>query len=112
MTARLAPSGGTSDRTGGSPAAAIPAAADDAAGSDAERRHGEADLPGGDTPTSWAHVAALVTVLSTVLAVVVLAFAWPASRSAVHDVPIAVAGPATAVTQVTDRLEAARPGAF
>lgn len=63
-------------------------------------------------PTSWGHVAGLVVALSAVLAVVVLAFAWPASRSAVHDLPIAVAGPPAAVAQVTRQLEQVRPGAF
>jgi len=93
------------------PGPAAPADGDDA-GSAAARGDGNAALAGDGSPTSWAHVAGLVTALSAVLAVVVLAFAWPASRSAVHDVPIAVAGPATAVAQVTARLEANRPGAF
>jgi hypothetical protein len=65
-----------------------------------------------DGVSSWGHVAALVLGLSAVLAVVVTAFAWPASRSAVHDVPVAVAGPAAATAQVERQLEAARPGAF
>ena len=41
-----------------------------------------------------------------------VAFAWPAVRSTVHDVPIAVAGPAPAVQQVTAALEQRLPGAF
>mgnify|MGYP001377036679 CR=1 FL=1 len=40
----------------------------------------------------------------------ILAFSWPAVRSAPHDVPIVAAGPqAVAVAQ---RLERERPGAF
>ena len=65
-----------------------------------------------DARTSWGHVTAIVLALSAVLAIVVTAFAWPASRSALHDVPIAVAGPPAAVAQVTERLQQARPGAF
>jgi hypothetical protein len=53
---------------------------------------------------SWGHVAGIVLALSAVLAVVVTAFAWPASRSAVHDVPIAVVGPPAATSQVQQRL--------
>ena len=71
--------------------------------------HGPAGV---DVRTPWAHVTAIVLALSAVLAIVVTAFAWPASRSAVHDVPVAVAGPPAAVAQVTERLEQARPGAF
>ncbi|MFV2177083.1 hypothetical protein ACFHW2_05275 [Actinomadura sp. LOL_016] len=40
----------------------------------------------------------------------IVAFTWPAARTAPHDVPIVVAGPAAAVT--AERLERARPGAF
>jgi hypothetical protein len=50
--------------------------------------------------------------LSLVVAVVVTAFVWPASRSAVHDLPLAIAGPPVAVQEAAGRLEAARPGAF
>jgi hypothetical protein len=120
MTARLAPGGSTVPAAGPiTPATTATPTTDGAAEhatAAAGERHDGADgnvAPiGGGPTTSWAHVALVVTVLSAVLAVVVLAFAWPASRSAVHDVPIAVAGPAPAVTQVTERLEANRPGAF
>jgi hypothetical protein len=57
--------------------------------------------------TPWGHVVGAVFALSALLALVVTAFVWPASRSAVHDVPIAVAGPPAAVAQVTERLEPA-----
>lgn len=62
--------------------------------------------------TPWSHVAAAVTLLSLVIAVIVTAFVWPASRTAVHDLPLAVAGPPAAVEQVAARLDQARPGAF
>ncbi|QFG27495.1 hypothetical protein F7P10_35250 [Actinomadura sp. WMMB 499] len=40
----------------------------------------------------------------------IVAFTWPATRTAPHDVPIVVAGPAAEAT--AERLERARPGAF
>lgn len=44
--------------------------------------------------------------------VMIIAFAWPAARTAPRDVPLAVAGPPAAVTAVSDRLTRERPGAF
>ncbi|GIH19775.1 membrane protein [Rugosimonospora africana] len=40
------------------------------------------------------------------------AFAWPAVHSSVHNVPIAVSGPAPAAAHVTAALEQRLPGAF
>lgn len=40
------------------------------------------------------------------------AFAWPSVRSSVHDVPIAVAGPPTAVQRISAALDERLPGAF
>lgn len=62
--------------------------------------------------TSWAHVAAAVAILTTALSLVMIAFAWPAIRSGMHEVPVGIVGPAPAVAQVQHRLESARPGAF
>ncbi len=45
-------------------------------------------------------------------AVMVLAFAWPAARVAPREVPLVVAGPATATAAVVQRLDAEQPGAF
>ena len=46
-----------------------------------------------------------ISIVNTaLLSVMMIAFAWPASRSAVHDIPLAVAGPPTATSQVTQRL--------
>lgn len=42
--------------------------------------------------------------------VMVIAFAWPASRTAPRDVPLVLAGPRSA--EVADRLTRAAPGAF
>ncbi|MEV0896015.1 hypothetical protein [Actinoplanes sp. NPDC049802] len=57
-------------------------------------------------------VTATVGLLTVIISVLLTAFAWPAVRSTVHDVPIAVAGPAPAVQQVTAALEQRLPGAF
>ena len=63
--------------------------------------------------TSPARAAMAVPVAVAVLLTVVLtAFAWFAVRSAPHDLPLAVAGPAPAAAQVTAALDAASPGAF
>ncbi|GIE30928.1 membrane protein [Actinoplanes italicus] len=65
-----------------------------------------------DKPSSWPQVAATVGLLTVIISVLLTAFAWPAVRSTVHDIPIAVAGPAPAVQQVTAALEQRLPGAF
>jgi hypothetical protein len=65
-----------------------------------------------DKPSSWPQAAATVGLLTVIISVLLTAFAWPAVRSTVHDVPIAVAGPAPAVGQVTAALEQRLPGAF
>jgi hypothetical protein len=54
-------------------------------------------------------VAALVVAL---MAVLLAAFAWPAVRSAPHDVPVAIAAPLPLAEQAGAALEEARPGAF
>ncbi|GAA4935975.1 hypothetical protein [Actinoplanes utahensis] len=65
-----------------------------------------------DKPSPWPQVAAVVGLLSVIISVLLTAFAWPAVRSSVHDIPIAVAGPAPAVQQVTAALEQRVPGGF
>ncbi|WP_336031858.1 hypothetical protein [Geodermatophilus sp. FMUSA9-8] len=62
-------------------------------------------------PPARAGLAVPVAV-AALLAVVLTAFAWFAVRSAPHDLPLAVAGPAPAVTQVETALDTAAPGAF
>ena len=54
-------------------------------------------------------VVAAVAVLQSLM---VLAFAWPASRTDPRDVPVVVAGPPAAVAGLTDRLAAEHPGAL
>ncbi|MFI5715526.1 hypothetical protein [Nocardia sp. NPDC051750] len=63
-------------------------------------------------PSRWPTVAGAVVVLTTITSVLLIAFAWPSVRSSVHDVPIAVAGPATAVDRIRTALEQRAPGAF
>jgi len=62
--------------------------------------------------TPWPTVLALAVVLSAGLAVLLSAFAWPATQTRPREVPIAVAGPPPAVDQVRTALEEAQPGAF
>lgn len=62
--------------------------------------------------SSLAPALAAVAAVAVLLTVVLTAFAWPAVRSAPHDLPLAVAGPPPAVPQVTGALDAASPGAF
>ncbi|MEU8261665.1 hypothetical protein AB0C02_13725 [Micromonospora sp. NPDC048999] len=69
-----------------------------------------ADTPPAVSP--WPQVAAVVALLTVIIGALLTAFAWPAVRSSVHDVPIAVAGPAAATDQVTAALQQRLPGAF
>ncbi|GIJ44168.1 membrane protein [Virgisporangium aliadipatigenens] len=57
-------------------------------------------------------MAATVALLTAVISVLLTAFAWPVVRSSVHDVPIALAGPAAATDRVAAALEQRQPGAF
>jgi hypothetical protein len=60
----------------------------------------------------WSAVVQAVALLTLIISVLLTAFAWPAVRSSVHDVPIAVAGPAGAVDQVSAALDQRMPDAF
>ncbi|MEV6926752.1 hypothetical protein AB0M46_19915 [Dactylosporangium sp. NPDC051485] len=62
--------------------------------------------------SGWGRVGAIVLLLTALLSLIMVAFAWPATRSGVHDIPLAVAGPPQATSQVVRQLEAKRPGAF
>jgi hypothetical protein len=57
-------------------------------------------------------MAAAVVLLTVAISVLLTAFAWPSVRSAVHDVPIAVAGPAAAVEQISVTLDQRLPDGF
>ncbi|NIK57413.1 hypothetical protein [Kribbella shirazensis] len=55
---------------------------------------------------------AVITLLTAVLTVLLIAFAWPSARSEPRDLPIAVSGPAPAVEQMKAKLDQAMPGGF
>ncbi|MGI5245771.1 hypothetical protein [Dactylosporangium sp. CA-139066] len=65
-----------------------------------------------DARSGWGRVGGIVLLLTALLGLIMVAFAWPATRSSVHDVPLAVAGPDQAAAQVVRQLDAKRPGAF
>jgi hypothetical protein len=54
---------------------------------------------------------AVIVLVPVVVALALWAFAWPAARTAPRDLPLGVAGPGTAVTQVQQQLEQ-HEGAF
>ncbi|WP_406058155.1 hypothetical protein [Micromonospora sp. NBC_00860] len=64
------------------------------------------------SPSPWTAVARAVALLTVAVSVLLTAFAWPSIRSSVHDVPIAVAGPAPAVGQISAALDERLPDAF
>ncbi|KUL32981.1 hypothetical protein [Actinoplanes awajinensis] len=68
--------------------------------------------PATATPSPWPRVAAAVALLTVIISVLLTAFAWPSVHSSLHDVPIAVAGPAAAADQVIATLDTKMPGAF
>jgi hypothetical protein len=55
---------------------------------------------------------AVIILLTAVLTVFLIAFAWPSARSEPRDIPLAVSGPTPAVEQVKTTLEQAMPGGF
>lgn len=55
--------------------------------------------------TPIGRVLGLSLALAAVVAVIVLAFAWPSVTAEPHDIPLAIAGPADAVTAVADALD-------
>jgi hypothetical protein len=64
------------------------------------------------TSRDAARLVPLLAAVAVVVTVVLTAFAWPAVRSAPHDLPIAVAGPPAAAEQVVTALTTAEPGGF
>lgn len=66
----------------------------------------------GALPTRWPTVSRAVALLTAITGVLLVAFALPSVGSSVHDVPIAVAGPAPAVAQIRIALEQRVPGGF
>ncbi|GGR35863.1 hypothetical protein [Streptomyces roseolus] len=57
-------------------------------------------------------MARAVALLTVGISLLLTAFAWPSVRSSVHEVPIAVAGPAPAVEQFAAALGRRLPGGF
>lgn len=72
----------------------------------------QAPPPADTAPSPVTAVARTVALLTAIVTVLLIAFAWPSVRSSVHDVPIAVAGPAAAVTPVRAALDERLPGGF
>ncbi|XVU27937.1 hypothetical protein ACQPZJ_13095 [Actinoplanes sp. CA-054009] len=68
--------------------------------------------PVSTSPSPWTSVVRAVVLLTVIISLLLTAFAWPAVRSSVHDVPIAVAGPAAATDQVGAAIGQRAPGAF
>ncbi|MFC7531487.1 hypothetical protein [Actinoplanes sp. GCM10030250] len=67
---------------------------------------------GATAPSPWAKVGAAVALLTVIISILLIAFAWPSVRTSLHDVPIAVAGPAAAADQVVAVLDQRMPGGF
>jgi hypothetical protein len=63
-------------------------------------------------PPPAVRAVGIVAALIVAIAVVALAFALPAARSKPHDVPVGVAAPSPAATQLSDQLGHSAPGAF
>jgi hypothetical protein len=57
-------------------------------------------------------VGAVVALLTAILTVLLIAFAWPSARSEPRDVPLGVAGPPAVAGQITAALNQNMPGAF
>ncbi|HET6671821.1 MAG TPA: hypothetical protein VFG92_00460, partial [Agromyces sp.] len=62
--------------------------------------------------TSNAKVLAIALALAAVVAVIVLAFSWPAVTAEPKGLPVAVAGPADAVSAVEAAVDERSPGAI
>ncbi|NKY88613.1 hypothetical protein [Nocardia veterana] len=69
-------------------------------------------VTGTTSESRWSTVLGAVVLLTAIVGVLLVAFAWPSVRSSVHDVPIAVAGPPTAVARTRAALEQRMPGGF
>lgn len=63
-------------------------------------------------PTPWSRVVAVPVALTVAVAVILLAFLWPALTSEPHDLPIAVAGPSAQVDQVVAGIGQNAEGVF
>jgi hypothetical protein len=68
--------------------------------------------PPAHEPSAAIRATGIVVALTAVLAIVAIAFALPAARTAPRDVPIGAAGPQAASGQVAAILDKQAPGAF
>lgn len=57
-------------------------------------------------------VIAVIVLLTAVLTVMLIAFAWPAARTQPRDLPLGVAGPGAVTGQISTVLNQNAPGAF
>lgn len=71
-----------------------------------------APLPAPARGQDRTRAALAVAVLTAVATLLLVAFAWPATRSTLHDIPLGIAGPAPAAEEVGRRLSEQRPGVF
>jgi hypothetical protein len=77
---------------------------------DTAHRHTHA-VPAHEPPAAI-RATGIIAVLTVAIALVAIAFALPAARTAPHAVPIGAAGPQSASGQVATTLENQAPGAF
>jgi hypothetical protein len=75
-----------------------------------EHRHTHA-IPAHEPPAAI-RASGIIAVLTVALALVAVAFALPAARTAPHGVPIGIAGPQAASGHIAATLEEQAPGAF
>jgi len=61
---------------------------------------------------SWRPAVQAVCLLTAIISMLLVAFAWPAARSSVHRIPVAVAGPPAAVDHVASTLDQRLPDGF
>ncbi|MDQ0893133.1 hypothetical protein [Agromyces ramosus] len=62
--------------------------------------------------TPIGRVVALAVALAAIVAVVVLAFSWPAVTAEAHDLPVAIVGPAEAVSAAEEAVDEQARGAI
>ncbi len=68
--------------------------------------------PASAAPRRSPPVAAISALISLVACLMLTVFAWPAVHTAPNKLPLAVVAPAPVVSQLEQRMETARPGAF
>src|SRR5688500_20338798 len=62
--------------------------------------------------TPIGRVIGLALALAAIVSVIVLAFSWPAVTAEAKDLPIAISGPAQAVSAAEDAVDEQAPGAI